>query len=257
MTAITPPPPRQAAKQGHAIDAILRQAIRRGVLPPGAPLVQESLAEQLGVSRIPVRESLRALEAEGLVVFTGQGAVVTELSATEIQELYSLRILLEMAVVDAIVSNIRPPQLRRLKSLVEAMDEFTEKEDRLRWAESNFEFHDNLGKTSGMEHHQRLSRQVLMLTETYSRWFVFGLGGQAESQAEHHVMIAALETGDAQSLRDALQKHSTRGREGLLAFLSDREAEVPLDAPVDEILERLAAGTRAKKQPPRGVGGRK
>ena len=78
-----------------AVDAI-RERILDRTYPEGEPLRQDSLAAELGVSRIPIREALRQLEAEGLVTFNPQrGAVVSSLSIAEIEELFELRAELE------------------------------------------------------------------------------------------------------------------------------------------------------------------
>src|SRR5215217_1329322 len=78
----------------------LRERILRGDYPDGEPLRQDALAEELGVSRIPVREALRQLEAEGLVTFNPhRGAVVSSLSLEEIAELFELRAEIECDLV--------------------------------------------------------------------------------------------------------------------------------------------------------------
>src|SRR5438874_11719461 len=80
---------------GMTVDA-LRERILRGDYPEGEPLRQDALADELGVSRIPVREALRQLEAEGLVTFSPhRGAVVSSLSLDEIVELFELRAEIE------------------------------------------------------------------------------------------------------------------------------------------------------------------
>src|SRR3954464_3473882 len=74
----------------------LRERILRGDYPEGEPLRQDAIADELGVSRIPVREALRQLEAEGLVTFSPhRGAVVSSLSLDEIDELFDLRAQIE------------------------------------------------------------------------------------------------------------------------------------------------------------------
>lgn len=76
--------------------ASLRHAITSGTLPAGSPIRQEEVAAQHNVSRMPVREAFRQLEAEGLlVVYPGRGAFVKRLSAAEVEEIYDIRILLE------------------------------------------------------------------------------------------------------------------------------------------------------------------
>ena len=80
----------------------LRESILRGRYPEGQPLRQDAIAEQLGVSRIPVREALRQLESEGLVTFSPhKGAVVSTLSVGEIEELFELRAIIEADLVRA------------------------------------------------------------------------------------------------------------------------------------------------------------
>ena len=87
-----------------SIADVLREAIRQGLLAPGQPLIQASIAEGMGVSRIPVREALHALAAEGLVTFSDDGgARVTELSPREVDEVWTLRALLESEMAPSIV----------------------------------------------------------------------------------------------------------------------------------------------------------
>src|ERR1043166_1378508 len=84
---------------GMTVEA-LRERILRGDYPEGEPLRQDALADELGVSRIPVREALRQLEAEGLVTFSPhRGAVVSVLSLEEIAELFELRAEIECDLV--------------------------------------------------------------------------------------------------------------------------------------------------------------
>src|SRR5947209_10797712 len=100
----------------------LRERILRGDLPEGEPLRQDALADELGVSRIPVREALRQLEAEGLVTFSPhRGAVVSSLSLEEISELFELRAEIECDLVCRAIPNMTKEQLDRA---TEVLDEF-------------------------------------------------------------------------------------------------------------------------------------
>ena len=84
---------------GMTLEAI-RERILSGAYPEGEPLRQDAIAEELGVSRIPIREALRQLEAEGLVVFNPhRGAVVSTLSLGEIEELFDLRAEIELMLL--------------------------------------------------------------------------------------------------------------------------------------------------------------
>src|SRR5690348_2420010 len=92
----------------------LRERILRGDYPDGEPLRQDAIADELGVSRIPVREALRQLEAEGLVTFSPhRGAVVSTLSLEEIEELFELRADVECDLLRRAIPNIGAEHLAR------------------------------------------------------------------------------------------------------------------------------------------------
>lgn len=97
-------------------------------------------------------------------------------------------------------------------------------ESRDKWAQANFQFHELLYSIPRMPHSERFAVQILTLTEIYSRVFVFNLGGLEESQSEQHEMMRAIEHRDASLLERSLLKHSSRAREGLLAYVSEEES---------------------------------
>src|SRR5262245_35014455 len=98
----------QRTLSDEAADRI-RSAIRRGVLAPGDRLVEKNLAEQLGMSRIPIREAIQKLAEESLVKrIPHRGAFVNFLSRTELEEISSLRVVLEQFVVERAISRWKP-----------------------------------------------------------------------------------------------------------------------------------------------------
>src|SRR3954452_24316566 len=100
-------PVRRQTLTGMTADAI-RERILLGHYPEGEPLRQDALGAELGVSRIPVREALRQLEAEGLVTYSPhRGAVVSHLSLKEIRELFELRALIEADLTRRSVPRMR------------------------------------------------------------------------------------------------------------------------------------------------------
>src|SRR3982751_3291639 len=91
----------------------LRDEILRGEIPAGQPLRQEELAERFGVSRLPVRDALLRLEAQGLVhVFPNRGAFVISLSADDVREVYEMRVLLEGDMLERAVPRMREGEWR-------------------------------------------------------------------------------------------------------------------------------------------------
>lgn len=96
----------------------IRQAILRGVFPPGERLPQDQIAAALGVSRMPVRASLRQLESEGLLAIRPhRGAIVASLRKEEIAELYEMRIVLEGYLVERAIANLTDADLARLEAI--------------------------------------------------------------------------------------------------------------------------------------------
>lgn len=208
-----------------AIAGVLRDAIRQRLLPPGMALVQGALAEALGVSRVPVREALHSLAAEGLVVFAEDGARVVVLEPGEVHELWSLRALVEPAMAGAITKNIGSAELAVLTRLVERMDT-AEGSDA--WSDLNFAFHLELYRAARLPHYAAVARRILTQIEPYSRVAVSRLQGKGAAQAEHHEMIDALKRRDGEALREVLERHSVRAR----ALLVDYAEKLPEeDAP--------------------------
>lgn len=186
---------------------VVRDAIRQRLLPPGMPLVQGALADALGVSRVPVREALQYLASEGLVTFTDDGVRVTVLPPAEIQELWSLRALVEPAMAGAIAERVSPAELEGLRALVAAMDDAVDGDA---WSDLNYAFHRELYRIARMPHHAAMAMRILTQIEPYSRVAVNNLAGRPAAQAEHHEMIAALDRRDAEALREVLERHSLR-----------------------------------------------
>lgn len=100
----------------------LREAILTGELKPGHSLIEMDLSRQLGVSRAPIREALRILNTEGLIeTIPYHGTTVRRLTRTDIEEIYSMRSLLETFAVEQVIRARNPEHLRRLRAIVEDM----------------------------------------------------------------------------------------------------------------------------------------
>ncbi len=210
----------------HSIADVLRESIRQRMLPPGMQLIQQTIADAIGVSRIPVREALQRLASEGLVTFGEDGARVTELSSSEVDELWSLRAVLEPAMAEAIVSNLTPTEFEELVALVEDMEAGRDVDT---WSNLNYAFHDGLYKASRLEHFRTAALRVLTLMEPYSRVAAGLLEQRDVAQDEHRRMIEALRDRDAAGLRELLATHSIRAREKLVSYAQSDLVATPAD----------------------------
>lgn len=178
------------------IATALRRAFRERLIPPGQALNQDELARFYGVSRIPLREALRTLVGEGLIIMRpGLGAVVTELNADEVQELYGLRLQLEPPLAQDIVEHLGRRDLDDLARVVEAMRTLETRQSE-EWSSLNYRFHRRLYELSGRRHAVRLVVQVLNLVEPYARVHAHVLGSRPRMQQERVDMIEAIRDGD-------------------------------------------------------------
>lgn len=201
------------------IASALRKAVHERAIPPGHALNQDELARQYGVSRIPLREALRTLAGEGLVIMKpGLGAVVTELKPEEVEELYSLRLRLEPALAPDIVEHVRRRDVEDLARLVETMAAYTPAQFE-EWSSANYRFHRLLYELSEQRHAVRLVVQVLNLVEPYVRMHAHVLGSRPRIQQARADTVEALREGDAGRLETIIADAIQRGRAELVASM--------------------------------------
>jgi len=201
----------------------LRAAILQGRLKSGQPLRQDQLAGELGVSKIPVREALVQLKAEGLVTFLpNRGAVVTELNPAEVDEIYTMRLALETAALQRAIPRLRPADLIRAEGVLEIIDQ---EEDRAKWGELNWEFHATLYQAAGL---LRLLGAIRNLHDNVGRYLVVYLSRREHwdiSQREHRAILAACREGDIEAASTHLKGHLEQASRSLMGFLGRGEAE--------------------------------
>lgn len=136
-------------------------AIQRGIYRPGQRLQQDGIAQLLGVSRMPVRASLRQLEAEGMVTFhPHRGASVSSLTADEIREIYELRIVLETMTLRGAMARLTIEDLERLERTGASIEQM---EDPYAWLEARQRFHSDLYKLAA----RPITHDLIMRLRSY------------------------------------------------------------------------------------------
>jgi DNA-binding GntR family transcriptional regulator len=201
------------------IAALLRRAVRERVLTPGQPLNQDELARRFGVSRIPLREALRTLSGEGLIVMRpGMGAMVIELDAHEVEELYDLRLQLEPPLARTVAGQVRSRDIDELDALVQRMAQ-APKPDPEEWSGLHYVFRRRLYEMSGRRHGLRLVTQLLNLVEPYSRYYAHVLGAQDRVGVELASEVAALRAGDGDRLAELIGANIEHVRRALVAAM--------------------------------------
>lgn len=194
-----------ATTTADAVAGAMRRALHHGRWAPGAPLRQEDLAAEFGVSRIPVREALNKLQAEGLVVVEpNRGAFVARLSAHEVDEIFDLRVLLEC---DALRHAIPLHTARTLRQLHALQAELDAEDDPNLWMSTDAAFHEvlyapsNRGKTLEM---------IAVLRASVTRLYRAHLSPDTRRKGwrdEHHALLKAVSARQADKAVATLTRH--------------------------------------------------
>jgi DNA-binding GntR family transcriptional regulator len=199
---------------------VMREKILRGDYPEHSALRQDALAAELGVSRIPVREALRQLEAEGLVTFSPHlGAVVSSLSLAEIEELFELRALLESDLARKAVQQMTPEVLERAESILEAYDTAFEEGDVAAWGALNWEFHATLLAAAGRSFTMGVLSTLHNQSDRYMRMQLALTHGERRASGEHRAILQAARQGDADGAAAQFAAHVLGAGASLSDFL--------------------------------------
>lgn len=202
------------------VEAALREAILSGVLPGGLPLRQEELAAAFGVSRMPVREALRQLEARALVEFhPHRGAVVMEISAQDAADISAIRAALEPAALRLSLPRLTRDDLALATDLIAEMDA---EDDPGRMGELNRRFHMTLYARAGRSRLLALTEQHLAAADRYLRFQFAALGYHPRSQDEHNALLTACRERDTDRACALVTRHIAAAEELLTRFLTER-----------------------------------
>ena len=183
----------------------LREAIHGGDLADGAVLNQAALATHFGVSRVPVREAMRQLQAEGLIeTHAHRLAVVRSLDLVALAEVFDLRALLEGYLVERALPNIDAALLARLRA---TEDEMCSERDYVRWRELNTRFHRALYEPSRAVMTLEIVDQLRARTERYVRLWSREFGDISSAGPDHVQILEAVAAGDPVRARAAIEHH--------------------------------------------------
>ena len=189
-----------------AVHARLRAAILSGEIAEGAVTSQATLAERFGVGRTPLREALRMLQREGLVISQPNHRVrIAELSSEDAEELYIMRIALEAVAIRVTVPVLTSADLAELDGLMAQMDHYMKLRDHVGHREPHRQFHYRLVYAAGPRVSERID-ELFDHAERYRRRF-----GAADSwearRAEHRAILDAVGEGDREATADLLADH--------------------------------------------------
>jgi len=183
----------------------LREAILRGDLVPGERLDESALAVALGVSRTPIRSALRVLAAESLVdLHPHRGAIVSELSPDELNEVYLVRVILE-----GTAARLAAPRMddERIAALEVLLQELESTEDPDRWLAANNQFHATIYQAANRPRMLSIIEYVRNIATPYIQQFIQIREHMESSRHDHRRILEACKKRDGQLAESEVRKH--------------------------------------------------
>jgi DNA-binding GntR family transcriptional regulator len=204
---------------GQTAAQILRERIMSGALPPGATLNQNDLATAMGMSRIPIRDALRSLAAEGLVQMRAHAtASVSPLSLDDLAELYEIRLSLEPDLCARALPSFSAADLAELEIALEELENATDEDD---WLALNNRFHEILYRGSGRPRTVEIIDRARQATARYIR--VYHRFDPNTLEVEHRLIFEAAKAGQGRRLAALVAAHLSDGYETMLRYVAQNE----------------------------------
>lgn len=208
MTGAVAVKSRGVGSHGSAPEVVrdaLRVSISSGELAPGSQLRQDELAERFGTSRIPVREALRQLEAEGFVtILPNRGAVVSDLSIDEVIELLEIRIALECHALRLAIPAMGEIDLDEAKVILQSYDA---EPDPAKWGAFNWKFHETLYAPCNRPRLLSMIEANYGHVSRFTRALVSRATGKERPQQEHYQLLEFCRAGEIEKAVRLLREH--------------------------------------------------
>jgi DNA-binding GntR family transcriptional regulator len=207
----------------YVLDSI-RDGILNGQYVLGSRFDQKAIARDLGVSLVPVREALRILEGEGFVNITPRrGAFVTDISATELEELYLIRAELEEMATQRAVPKLGQEELAHLAVIISQMEEATRSKDFARLMVLNKEFHFTIYEAAELSLLSELMNGLWNRSSLYRRVFTYLPERAVQALEEHKDIYLACESGDCELAGRAIRHNIRQTVNALLEEFENEE----------------------------------
>jgi DNA-binding GntR family transcriptional regulator len=201
--------------------AVLKEAIVSGAMKPGDAIVENKVAQQLGVGQPLVREALIELEHQGFVQrFPYRGTYVTQLNQEDIEQIFTLRIKLEALAIDWAKQNARPEDIETLKHYVRLMLLAAQEHDIAQFYKNDLAFHRKIWELSGNRYlAEALERVVAPLFAFFVMKTIKDHKSYEESAEMHEKIVEAIPLLEAAELREFMEKSLGGWRDDMLVKL--------------------------------------
>src|SRR5262250_462961 len=205
----------------------IRDQIIRGEIQEGAQLRQDAIANQYHVSRIPVREALRQLDAEGLIaIVPNRGAVVPALSPDDIEELFSIRALLEPEVLKLSIPRLTEEDFSEADAVLRKYVSELRRDDHVStWGRLNWQFHSILYSRANQPRFMAIIRNVNNSGERYTRLQLYLTHGMKRANEEHHKILQLCRQRDVPGACRLLHEHIQYAGQSLKEALEQKRTD--------------------------------
>ena len=203
---------------------VLREKILSGDIAAGEPLRQSALADALNVSRIPVREALLQLEAEGLVKFEAhKGATATHLSVEQVSELFELRAMIETDLLAKAIPNLTESDFTEAEQVLELLESAFKQENAVAsWSELNTQFHTCLYQAANRPHTLEVVQGLNTNCDRYIRLQLLLGGGIPKAEHEHRELLTYCKNGDISQATELLKHHILNAAETIKQLVAQQ-----------------------------------
>jgi DNA-binding GntR family transcriptional regulator len=221
------PIPRQSLSA--AVVERLREKILSGELREGEQLRQDAIAAEFQISRIPVREALSHLAAEGLItIVANRGAVVSALSPDEIMQLFETRAVLECYMLRCAIVNMKEEDLQRAEDILRQYEQSLEKDSEVKsWGRWNWSFHSALYAPANRPVMMSFLKKLNINCDRYTRLHLVFTRELHRAGQAHRELLDVYKTKDPELAAAALWKHITDAGEYLREFIKSRREQQP------------------------------
>lgn len=203
----------------------LRHAILKGELEPGERLMEIALAQKLGVSRTPIREAIRKLELEGLVVMVPRkGAEVADITEKDLRDVLEVRTALEELSIELAMKNMNDDDYKQLTEANKLFAKDSEGDDLIKIAEADVAFHELIYMATG---NKRLIQMINNLREQMYRYrleYIKDKSTHARLVDEHNRIIDAMVKNDVAAAKAAIKLHVENQEENILKSIKVKKA---------------------------------
>ncbi len=205
---------------------VLRERILSGDIKAGKPLRQSALAAELHVSRIPIREALLQLEAEGLVKFEAhKGATAAKLSSSQIRELFDLRALLESDLLAKSIVKMTPEDIEQSQEMLKVLEDSTTQINSSNvWSDLHTKFHASLYAAADRPNTMEIIQNLNSNSDRYVRLHLSTVGPIPRAKSQHQELLRLCELKDIDAACKLLKEHILGSAQDLIDLVDTYNA---------------------------------